>query len=406
MKPHFRLAEKKPLALAMLSSLALLTACSDDGNDFPADAGDGSQNGNSTETVAQVIIAGVAADYSSGAVSFLEQDSLTLNENVLATGTDIAVRTFGDHYYLLERFGTNALTKFAMNDPANPIWNFSTEGDDTESNPSDLVFASEDKAYLLRYGTDTAWVVNPSASDEASFKTADLDLSAYDPGDNSVEMTGGLIVDGKLFILMQRLDATYTPLDAYVAVFDTSTDSEIATGAGGELSGVLLPVRNPNAIAYNDADGLIYIQGTGRYAAFDGSRDAELTGGIATLDPTSFATTLLVDDGDDPASSPFGGQISDMALVDGDNGYFISYAGYQDTSLYHFNPNTGQTMAIPAFGNVDISSLAGHDGALYLGITAGSSGTATLSIIDPADQGVTNSIDLSLNPIGMAFTDK
>lgn len=401
-KPN--LTPSTPIALALAASLLLMSACSDDGNDYPTVTGDGNQSGDTSETLAQVVIAGAAADYTSGAVSLLEEESLTLNENIVATGTDIAVETYGDHYYLIERFGTNAITKFAIDDPANPIWNYSTEGDDTESNPYTIVFESESKAYLLRYGTLSAWVINPSASDEASFKTAELDLSAYDPGDGSVEMSAGTIIDDKLYVLMQRSDAEFAPQEAYVAVFDTSTDSEIETGAGVDLNGVLLPVRNPNAMVYNDADGLIYIQGTGRYAAYDGSRDAELSGGIATLDPTSYATTLLVDDGEDPAASPFGGQISNMAVVDAENGYFVSYAAWQDTSLYHFNPSTGVATAVSDFANVDIRAMAGHNGALWLGTGVGDSGTATLSIINPSDQSVTNTVDLTLNPIDMAFT--
>lgn len=400
MNPISELVQRTPLILLMAASLSLLTACNNDDN-----------NGDTAGSTGQVIVAGAAADFTSGSVSLVEEESLILSENVLATETtDIAVRSFGDHYYLLEKFGTNALTKFAIDDPANSIWNYSTEGNDEGSNPHDVVFASEEKAYLLRYGTDTAWVINPSASDEASFKTADLDLSAYDPGDGSVEMTKGLILDGKLFVLLQRMTTKpypepWLPNEAYVAVIDITDDREIATGAGGDLNGVLLPLKNPNAMIYNEADGLIYIQGTGRYAWWDGSQPAELTGGIATLNPTSYETNLVVDDGDD-ANTPFGGQITNMAIIDADNGYFISYAGWQNTSLYHFNPSTGDTEAVNNFANVDVRSMAGHNGSLWLGTGVGTSGTATLSVINPADQSVSTEFSLGLNPIGLAFSDE
>lgn len=409
MKPISELVQRTPLALMMAASLSLLTACNSDNNNsttepatitLEACTGDSIYSANGT-----AIIAGAASDYSSGGIAMLDEETLTLNENVLVAGSDIAVGSNGDHYYLLERFGANSLSKIALDDPSNPIWNYSTEGDDTGSNPHSVVFASEEKAYLLRYGTDTAWVINPSASDEATFKTADLDLSAYDPGDGSVEMTQGLILDGKLFVLMQRLDADSVPQEAYVAVIDTANDSQIATGAGGDLSGVLLPVRNPNAMVYNEADGLVYIQGTGRYASFDGSRPAELTGGIATLNPTTYETNLLIDDGDDVTDMPFGGQISNMAIVDANNGYFVSYAAWGDNSLYHFNPSTGNTAAITGFANVDIRSLAGRNGALWVGTAAGTNGSATLSIVNAAEQCMNDTVSLSLTPIGLAFAN-
>ncbi|HCQ35422.1 MAG TPA: hypothetical protein DIU19_05870, partial [Alcanivorax sp.] len=108
---------------------------------------------------------------------------------------------------------------------------YSTLGasDTDSSNVYDLVFAAPDKAYMIRYGADTVWVVDPTAGRERNFKTGELDLSAYLPANTtgSPNMSAAVVVDGKLFIAMQRLDSVFQPNNtAYVAVFDTATDEE------------------------------------------------------------------------------------------------------------------------------------------------------------------------------------
>ncbi len=54
-----------------------------------------------------------------------------------------------------------------------------------EVDPYALVSLSETKAYLLRYGSDKVWVVNPQAENSEDFKIGELDLSGYIPEDNT-----------------------------------------------------------------------------------------------------------------------------------------------------------------------------------------------------------------------------
>ena len=130
---------------------------------------------------------------------------------------------YGKYFYRIERYQADNVTKFDVAAPGTVIWQYSTldDGETVSSNPYDLVFASETKAYLLRWGRSTAWIVNPSATTQADFKIGELDLSAYaDYADGVPGMAAGLILDGKLFIIMQNIDQSgdYTPGTPYVAV--------------------------------------------------------------------------------------------------------------------------------------------------------------------------------------------
>jgi len=74
------------------------------------------------------------------------------------------------------------------------------------SNPQSLIFASDSKAYIPRFQSTKMWVVNPATTDESGFKLGTVDLSAYVDDDGLPEMTQGVVVGDKLFLLVQRLD--------------------------------------------------------------------------------------------------------------------------------------------------------------------------------------------------------
>ncbi|MBW1735365.1 MAG: hypothetical protein JRJ71_13430 [Deltaproteobacteria bacterium] len=248
----------------------------------------------------KAVVATVAPDYSSGAHSVVSVDPVggprSVQNDLDPTVSDITVASYENSFYILERTGRNNVTKYNIDNPANAIWQWSTEGDETNSNPHDLVFESEQKAYLLRYGSDTAWIVNPSATREADFKIGELDLSAYQYEGNAPGMHSGVIVDGKLFITLQRFDSTWTPQTAYVAVFDVTTDTEIDTGKGsGDMLGIPLPVKNPGAIQYLADNNTVYVQGSGHFFG-----TLEYSSGIAAIDPATYEVSTVLDD----ASSP------------------------------------------------------------------------------------------------------
>ena len=257
------------------------------------------------------MVATAAPDFSSGAISLaLDKSPYTVQNGLDATTSDLSVRGAGDHFFLIRRYGTDTISRYAANTPTAAVYTYSTQdaGDQADSNPYDIVVLNDTKAYLIRYGSSNLWIVNPSATSEANFKIGSIDLSAYGVGGGAPQMSAGLIKNGKLYVAMQCLDNTNFSLPAtqngYVAVIDTSTDKEIATGdANATLKGIALPVRDPVRLASVPGSDAVLVDADGGY---DGDFNQQYDGGIVSIDPDhAYATTLLVDDGDSE-THPYG----------------------------------------------------------------------------------------------------
>ena len=356
------------------------------------------------------VVATSAADFSSGAHAKISVDKpRVIEDNLLPTISDVMVAAYGGYFYRIERFFADNITKFDVDAPATPIWQFTTmDSEDTvlSSNPQDIVFSSSTKAYLLRFGSPTAWIVDPSAITQADFKIGTLDLSPYADGDGIPEMRAGVIANGKLFIILQRLEDFCPTNTAYVAVFDISTDTEINTGVPNNdgVMGIPLPIGIPLTIQYMSENETVFVQGVGSWPGGFCDPSLEYTGGIVTVDPEMYDTALVLDDGD-AANHPYGA-ISGMEIVSPTQGYFIGYASFLDNSLYSFNPNTGEVDA----GTV--ASLTGKsipDQALALDkngmLWVGDNTDAQMVIIDTTDNTVDGTIPVNLNPQNIVFVE-
>ncbi len=356
------------------------------------------------------VVATAASDYSSYAISTISVDPKTgprtAVNNLLAGSNGATVKTFGQYYYRIHQFQSDSVTKVDIAAPNTPIWQYSTE-DPTEtnsSNPYDLVFVSSTKAYLIRYGSTKAWIVNPSATSEAGFKIGELDLSAYADADGVPEMCCGVIANGKLFVVMQRL-VDFCPTQVpYVAVFDTLTDTEINTGLGsGAMLGIPLNVKNPQAIQYMAENNLLYIQGVGSYPGGSCDPVYEYTGGIESINAATYASAIVLDDGD-ATSHPYGA-ISGMLVASPSKGYFVGYAGWGNNTLYAFNPTTGAVSgALTGFQNINI---AGMESGTYLDknnmMWVCDSTNGLVKIMDTETNMLNENIATNLNPQHIAF---
>ncbi len=388
---------------AVLTGLFLLIAC------FPL-------SGN-CEVIQTAVISTVASDYSSGAHSVISVEPAggprIVQNNLLPTSiTDITVTAYENYFYRIERFQADNVTKFDIAAPNTPIWQFSTldEGEIESSNPYDLIFVSSEKAYLLRYGSTKAWIVNPSATTQAEFKIGELDLGAYADSDGIPEMQGGVIANGKFYISMQRLDRdnSWVPSnDAYVAVFDTLTNTEIDTATPNDegVKGIRLPVKNLGVIQYLEQSRMIYVQGVGDYGSSYSGRDPEYSGGIAGLDPDSYAVTMIVDDGDTDIH-PYG-NISGMNIVSPEKGYFVGYAGWGDNTLYMFNPATGNVSG-PVNDYLNNKNISGMEAGAFSDENAMlwvcNATDAEVVIINTFDNSIDEKISTNLNPTRVVFT--
>ncbi len=369
--------------------------------------GVGFAHADSTQTA---VAATAASDYSSYGISAITVNPKTgpriAVNNLLAGSNGSTVKAFGQYYYRIEQFQADNVTKVDISSPNTPIWQFSTQdpGEVDSGNPHDLVFVSSTKAYLLRYGSTKAWIVNPSATTEAGFKIGELDLSAYTDADGAPEMHCGVIANGKLFIVMQRI-VDWCPTDiAYVAVFDTATDTEINTGMGeGSMIGIPLTIKNPGSIQYMVENNRIYIQGVGSYPGGSCDPVYEYTGGIESINPVTYASAIVLDDGD-ATTHPYGA-ISGMLIVSPTKGYFVGYAGWGDNTLYAFNPTTGVVSgALAGFQSINIS---GMNSGTYLDknnmMWICDSTNAQVKIVDTENNTLNENVSTNLNPQAVAF---
>lgn len=379
------------LPLGLLTLTFVLTACGGDSSD--------SAPANVSAREGVVVLATAASDYSSGAVELISVADKTSSGSYHPTISDIGVSTNGTDYYLYERFQADRVNKVDLNNPAVLEWTYSAvnASDTDSSNPYTLVFAKPDKAYLIRYGSATAWIVDPTATAENAFKIGELDLSAYTPADGQgvPNMSAGAIVGDKLFIAMQRIDSAWQPSNtAYLAVFDTSTDTEIDTGQGsGGLKGIPLIGKNPMSLTYQSELGLL-VQHQGAYTP-------DYTGGIDVVDVDSYAAEQRLDD------TAATGLIGGIAIADPTTGYYLAYSGWQNITLRAFNPSTGEVTdeAIAGLSAMDLRSLGiGPQGNLW--VADATSSKPGLRVIDLSTQAQTSFVSTNLLPIDLAFAKR
>ncbi|MGQ0502153.1 MAG: hypothetical protein ACT4P0_06025 [Panacagrimonas sp.] len=388
---------KQTVPLLALMSLTL-AAC--------GGGGGGGGGGVSTPPATAAVVAARAPDFSSGAVSLVDLTAPFAAQNNLPPNdtSDIFVRSGGDHYFVVQRFGSDKILRFSVADPDTPEYTYSTQdaGDSADSNPSDLVILSPTKAYLLRYGSGKLWIVNPSATREQDFKTGEIDLSAYD-SDGVPEMTAGLIKDGLLYVLMQRLDNFAANRDGFLAVIDTVTDQEIDTDDKiGNLDGLRLPVRNPSSLVANPANDDLLVLAVGGY---DSSFNPVYDGGILRVDTVALTVQKLVDDGT-VGAAPYG-QFTDLAVTDLHRAYFIGSEGFfgaQD--LYRFDPtSTAAPQPVAAAQGIKMGALAyDGEGRLWIGRTeTAAPGLTVLDVSVASEAVVEDLIDTVQTPINIDF---
>ena len=364
------------------------------------------------------VVGTVAADWSSSAVSVVPVDLDTdpVNGLLAQTTSSITLSSFGRYFYLISQYGTNAVAKVDINTPDASDWQWSTEGEESDSNPWGIAFANPEKAYIIRYGSSKIWIVNPSAETEANFKIGELDLSAYDDGDGIPDMSGGVVANGKLFVIMQRL-TWYLPteLKPYVAVFDVETDEEIDTGMGeGGLKGIPLDTKNPMTIQYLAENDTIYVQCPGAYPyGWTTAPEFEDDGGIVAIDPFDYSTTLVLDDGEGLGADLTWGTIAGMEIVSPTKGYFVAAYEYGTDTLYAFDPSADDpddpnVTAIDDDERLQNKSIAGMESGIYSDMNGKlwicNQTDAEVIILDTTTDTVVDTVNTLLNPGKVVFT--
>lgn len=263
--------------------------------------------------------------------------------------SDHIVDSYGKWAFEILRYNLDSIIKYDKRNigPDGVIWQFSTKDspDDPTSNPHDLGFLSQTKAYLTRYGSTTLWIVDPSAESEQNFKKGEVDLSPLADADGIPEMSNILVLPEKkrAFILCQRLDRNnnWVPQGAYIAVINTRKDRLIQPDG---KPGIELQGKNPTAIVYLPAMDRLFVLCTGKFPGF--GSPAEYSGGIEVVNPNTLTSEgILVDDGDD--SALYGGNFfGGLAVFSQNLAAFGVYVGWGDNRVLTFNPTTGEVYGV------------------------------------------------------------
>jgi len=182
-------------------------------------------------------------DFSSGSFSSLDLGTNTASNDHLTIHSDATVHTYLDKVYIINRLGQDNVIVLDKDNLSTPLTQFST-GNGT--NPHDMVFVSESKAYISRYGHTQVLIVNPVTGDSLGV----IDLSTFSDSDGFPEMSQLALYNSRLFVVCQRLDQNngFAPTDfSVIAVVDATTDQVVDVDANvAGVQGIVMSGKNPS----------------------------------------------------------------------------------------------------------------------------------------------------------------
>ncbi|MDB3935167.1 hypothetical protein N9383_00425 [Granulosicoccus sp.] len=367
----------------MVTCIASLGACSssDDG-----DTQNSASNGNSTSFIStdETISYGFASTHNSitdsaRIVRISLTDGNTVDGQYPDIESQIAAFTDDNSLYQIGR-SNDTLTKFSASDTS--IFDYQISVSDLQvanSDPRSIAFVNSDLAYLTRFSSDSVLIIDPTPAQltSESLITGEIDLAVYNRGNGESldlpDMTDAVVVDDKLFVLLENLDNGSPALPGYVAVIDTRTGLEISTGQGVvPLQGIELQSVNPASLQYNEDSGLLYVVGRGNNTGDESVSGDAYSGGIEVIDPLTYQTRLAVDDGTAGANNGF---FVDAVVINESLGYVVTQEGdnaegVDVNNVRSFNTQTG-AVSEPVAGTdqLSITSIAlGPDNHVWVGV--------------------------------------
>ncbi len=329
-------------------------------------------------------------DYSSGSFSSLDLSTNTATNDHLTIHSDAVVRTYRDKVYIINRLGQDNVLVLDHRDLKTPLTQYSTGNG---SNPHDMAFVSEEKAYISRYGQTQLLIVNPVTGD----LLGEVELSVFADADGLPEISQLALYGNHLFAACQRLDRDngWVPTDvSVIAVVDVLTDQVVDVDANtAGVQGIVMASKNPAGAVLRGNKWFLSAVNT-----FDDLTD----GGIEVIDLAN-----LRSDGVVLGEMALGGNLSSMAMVSDDEGYVVVL----DASFVNVVKRFGLEMQSVSAGLSGLSggfvpSLGVFGGRLYV-LDGGSfvdPTSAGVKVYDvKTDQPVAGPISTGLLPGSIAF---
>ncbi|MBM3280007.1 MAG: hypothetical protein FJY95_18320 [Candidatus Handelsmanbacteria bacterium] len=275
----------------------------------------------------------LTSDFQTGSLALLEAGGGAPRTDLLTIHSDAVARYHDGRVYVINRLGQDNILVLDPAAPADPLLQFSVGNG---SNPQDLEFASQRKAYVSRHNSASLLLVDPRSGDSLG----EIDLSAFADADGLPEPAEMALVGDRLYVACQRLDrnAGWVASQSVLAVIDINTDQLVDWDSGQEgVQGLALQIDNPGNLI--GMGGKLYVGQTGQYGVADG--------GVEMVDLASGRSEGLV-----LGESELGGDLTSFALVSAAKGYAVVSAPDFSNSVRPLDLATGK--AGPA--------LAGHSG--------------------------------------------
>lgn len=184
----------------------------------------------------------------------------------ITTNQDSIVRTYNGKIYIFGRDSNSAvLVLDNSGENKDPIANYSLaeldpdgdfdiDGGFNGTNPYEIAFASESVAYVGFYNSNYILKINPLTGNrlnaiDVSFVKTIAGATASDA--NSPNVVDVELINGKLYILAQRFNAAYEPLESAIVIYDTESEEFVDTNTDTEeVDGIILAGKNPSEMIY------------------------------------------------------------------------------------------------------------------------------------------------------------
>ncbi|MDG5816027.1 hypothetical protein QA601_13120 [Chitinispirillales bacterium ANBcel5] len=272
------------------------------------------------------------SDFQSGIVRSMSLENETITPFELHVYSDAVLRSFNGKLYVLERMGADNILKL---DPqttgsASVVYQINLGRD---WNPQDMVFLSEEKAYISNNNEPKITVFNPSIGEI----TKNIDISRYTflPDSNTSPNAGDMeLVGSNLYVLLQRRNGFNPGAPTLLLKIDTYTDEIVDT--------IPLQFKNGYSMAYSD--GALYISNPG--SAFSTG-----DGAVERVDLTTKEVTAIIDE------NALGGSPNFIVHKEGSRFYITNYVGWQNVQVLEIDMETGAIVSvlpdvIDAYGGV------------------------------------------------------
>lgn len=332
----------------------------------------------------------VTSDYATGSAAVLNLETHQATSNVLTIHSDAAVRTHNGRVYVINRLGQDNILVLDGANLSQTVLQFSVG---LGTNPQDIAFANDQKAYVARLQAGSLLIVNPATGDSLG----SISLSDFADADGMAEPAFLAMYDGRLYVTCQRGNQNdfFAPTDySAIAVIDMATDQVVDVDAAETgVQGIRLSFKNP--VSQVLVGHYLYVSGVGSWSDF-------ADGGIERVDLRTRRT-----DGVLMGETSLGGNVGSLALVDTSRAYVVVSDQTFANAVKIVNlANRQMAGALADISGGYIPVISVFKRRLYVADqgqfgTAGTTGVRVFDVVSNAQ--VAGPIGTGLPPVGLAF---